>query len=98
MDVANMDNALMCAAFVSLAHLDFESCVESLTPICLAPNAPQDIKIAVISACSHFARQTNADEYLPLFTKVAEFIRVQLRVCQIQQAIIAHANMYRRLH
>ncbi|KAG4440411.1 hypothetical protein IFR05_004104 [Cadophora sp. M221] len=85
MDAANMDNALMCAAFVSLAHLDFESCVESLTPICLAPNAPQDIKIAVISACSHFARQTNADEYLPLFTKVAEFIRVQLRATALRR-------------
>lgn len=83
MDAAVMDNALMCAAFVSLAHLDFESCVESLTPVCLAANAPQDFKIAVISACSHFARQSNADEYLPLFSKVAEFIRVQLRVCNL---------------
>ncbi|KAH7346669.1 hypothetical protein BKA65DRAFT_282221 [Rhexocercosporidium sp. MPI-PUGE-AT-0058] len=84
-DAASMDNALMCAAFVSLAHLDFETCVESLTPICLASNAPQDVKIAVISACSHFARQTNADEYLPLFTKVAEFVRSQLRATALRR-------------
>ncbi|PVH71158.1 hypothetical protein DL98DRAFT_660794 [Cadophora sp. DSE1049] len=84
-DAANIDSALMCAAFVSLAHLDFESCVESLTPVCLATNAPQDFKIAVISACSHFARQSNADEYLPLFTKVAEFIRVQLRATALRR-------------
>jgi neurofibromin 1 len=79
-DTANIDSALMTAAFVSLAHLNFETCVESLAPQCLAPNAPQDSKIAVISACSHFARQSNADEYQPLFSKVAEFVRTQLKV------------------
>jgi neurofibromin 1 len=79
-DTANIDSALMTAAFVSLAHLNFDTCVESLAPQCLAPNAPQDSKIAVISACSHFARQSNADEYQPLFSKVAEFVRAQLKV------------------
>ena len=80
METANIDSALMTAAFVSLAHLNFEVCVESLAPVCLAPNAPQDFKIAVISSCSHFARQTNAEEYQPLFAKVAEFVRAQLKV------------------
>jgi neurofibromin 1 len=80
MDTANIDSALMTAAFVSLAHLNFEACVESLAPLCLAPNAPQDFKIAVISSCSHFARQSNAEEYQPLFAKVAEFVRAQLKV------------------
>ncbi len=81
MDAANVDSALMTAAFVSLAHLNFEACVENLAPLCLAPNAPQDFKIAVISSCSHFARQSNAEEYQPLFAKVAEFVRAQLKVC-----------------
>ncbi|CZT46168.1 related to NEUROFIBROMIN [Rhynchosporium secalis] len=85
MDAANIGTSLMCAAFVSLVHLDFESCVESLTPICLASNAPQDFKIAVISACSHLARQTNADEYLPLFMKLADFVRDQLRVTALRR-------------
>ena len=80
MDAANIDSGLMTASFVSLAHLNFEICVESLAPQCLAFSAPQDFKIAVISACSHFARQSNAEEYQPLFAKVAEFIRAQLKV------------------
>ncbi|KAL2069744.1 hypothetical protein VTL71DRAFT_14423 [Oculimacula yallundae] len=84
-DAANIGPALMSATFVSLVHLDFESCVESLTPICLASNAPQDFKIAVISACTHFARQSNANEYLLLFTRLAEFIRVQLRITALRK-------------
>ena len=79
-DTANVDTALMTATFVSLAHLDFESCVENLTPMCLTPNAPQEFKIAVISACTHFARQSNGEEYQHLFAKVAEFVRLQLKV------------------
>lgn len=80
-DTANIDSALMTAAFVSLAHLNLEACVESLAPLCLAPSASQDFKIAVISACSHFARQSNAEEYQPLFARVANFVRAQLKVC-----------------
>jgi neurofibromin 1 len=80
MDSANIDTALMTATFVGLAHLNFETCLQNLTPLCLNPNAPQDFKIAIVSACSHFARQSNADEYQPLFAKVAEFIRNQLKV------------------
>ncbi len=79
-DASMIDSNLMTAAFVSLAHLNFEYCVENLTPICLAPTSPQDFKIAVISACTHFARQSNADDYLPLFSKVAGFLRSQLKV------------------
>lgn len=79
MDATSIDRGLMTAAFVSLAHLNFEACVDNLAPICLAPNSPPDFKIAVISACSHFARQSNATEYQPLFDKVAEFVRAQLK-------------------
>jgi neurofibromin 1 len=80
MDSSVIDSSLMTASFVSLAHLNFETCVDSLAPICLAPSSPQDFKIAVVSACSHFARQSNAEDYQPLFTKVAEFVRTQLKV------------------
>ncbi|KAK2628011.1 hypothetical protein QTJ16_002657 [Diplocarpon rosae] len=85
MDSANIESSLMSAAFVSLAHLNLESCVENLASICLAPNAPQDFQISVISACSHFARQSNADEYEPLFTRIADFIRAQLRLSASRQ-------------
>jgi neurofibromin 1 len=81
MDASNIDSTLMTATFVSLAHLNFDTCVENLAPLCLSVNAPQDFKIAVVSACSHFARQSNSDEYQPLFVKVAEFVRTQLKVC-----------------
>jgi neurofibromin 1 len=80
MDSTIFDNGLMTAAFVSLAHLNLETCVESLAPLCLALNAPQSLKIAIISACSHFARQRNAQDYQPLFAKASNFIRVQLKV------------------
>lgn len=79
-DSSSIDHGLMTAAFVSLAHLDFESCVDNLVPMCLAPNTPVDFKIAVLSACSHFARQSNAVEYRPLFSKVAGFLRTQIKV------------------
>ncbi|CAL3962410.1 unnamed protein product [Diplocarpon coronariae] len=85
MDSANIDSSLMSAAFVSLAHLNFESCMENLAPICLAPNAPLDFQTSVISACSYFARQANADEYQPLFTRIADFIRAQLRLSASRQ-------------
>lgn len=80
MDATSIDSELMAAAFVSLAHLNFESCVQNLAPLCLAANSPQDFKIAIVSACSHFARQANATDYQPLFAKVAEFVRTQLKV------------------
>jgi neurofibromin 1 len=87
MDSSVIDSSLMTAAFVSLAHLNFEACVDNLAPICLASNSPQDFKIAVISACSHFARQSNAEDYQPLFSKVAEFVRAQLKVFHLPLSI-----------
>ena len=87
-----IDCGLMTAAFVSLAHLNFESCVENLAPFCLAPNSPEDFKIAVISACSHFARQSNAEEYRPLFAKVADFVRTQLKVYFASKSVSPFLN------
>ena len=81
-DVSAIESSLMTAAFVSLAHLNFDSCVDNLAPLCLAPNSPQNFKIALISACCHFARLSNAEDYQPLFSKVADFLRSQLKVFQ----------------
>ena len=80
MDANPIDRGLMTAAFVSLAHLNFDACVDNLVPFCLAPTSPQEFKIAVISACTHFARQSNASEYQLLYDKVAKFVRAQLKV------------------
>ncbi|QSZ35892.1 hypothetical protein DSL72_007014, partial [Monilinia vaccinii-corymbosi] len=78
-----IDPGLMTAAFVSLAHLNFKTCVESLTPFCLAPNSSPDFKVAVLRACTHFAQQSNASDYRPLFDKISEFIRAYMKVWRI---------------
>lgn len=75
-----LDQDLLTAAFVSLTHLNFDFCVESLTKTCLAPTAPLPFKIAVIQACSHFARLEDVDRYRPLFKSAAPFIQLQMRV------------------
>jgi neurofibromin 1 len=80
MDSSILDTSLMTAAFVSLTHLNFEHCVDSLAPLCFASNAPHNFKLSAMAACSHFARQSNAQEYQSLFAKVADFIRTQLQV------------------
>jgi len=80
MDNSIVDIGLMTAAFVSLSHLNIDTCVKSLTPFCLANVAPKDFKIAVMSACSHFARQSDTEDYAPLFDQVSEFVRAQIKV------------------
>ncbi|KAJ9149291.1 GTPase-activator protein for ras-like GTPase [Pleurostoma richardsiae] len=78
-DGASFDQDIMTAAFVSLAHLNFEGCVETLAPGCLAPTSPPPFKVAVIQACSHFARLDNHEQYQPLFTAASAFIQGQLK-------------------
>ncbi|KAG5955038.1 hypothetical protein E4U57_003795 [Claviceps arundinis] len=48
----NLDQDMVTAAFVSLAHLDPKGGVETLTNCCVSPNAPNAYKIAVIQAYS----------------------------------------------
>ena len=70
---------IMTAAFVSLAHLNFEHSVGSLAVSCLSSSAPQSFKIAVIQACAHFARLGSSQKYQPLFTTASAFIQAQLQ-------------------
>ncbi|KAL2257760.1 hypothetical protein VTK26DRAFT_9213 [Humicola hyalothermophila] len=70
---------ILTAAFVSLSHLNFETCVESLAVNCLASSSPQSFKIAVIQACAHFARLGSSQQYQPLFTEASAFVQGQLR-------------------
>ncbi|TVY49953.1 Neurofibromin [Lachnellula occidentalis] len=74
----HINNTLMTAAFVSLTHINFEQCVDSLAPLCLSSNSPHNFKLSAMAACTHFARQPNAQEYQRLFSKVAEFMRAHL--------------------
>jgi neurofibromin 1 len=79
-DSTIFDDSLITAAFVSLAHLNFEACHQNLAPICLTANAPQDLKTAFILACCHFAKHPDAGSYQPLFAKASGFIRSHLKV------------------
>jgi neurofibromin 1 len=81
-DSAVFDDNLMTAAFVSLAYLNFETCHQNLAPLCLSANAPQDFKVAYISACCYFARQPNVGNYQLLFSKASSLIRSYLKVCK----------------
>ncbi len=82
-DSAVFDDNLMTAAFVSLTYLNFETCHQNLAPLCLSANAPQDFKVAYISACCYFARQTNVGTYQLLFSKASSLIRSHLKVCKM---------------
>jgi neurofibromin 1 len=79
-DSSIFDDSLMTAAFVSLAYLNFETCQQTLAPLCLSINASQDLKVAYISACCYFARQSNVDTYQALFSKASGLIRTHLKV------------------
>jgi neurofibromin 1 len=79
-DSAVFDDSLITAAFVSLTHLNFEACHQSLAPLCLAATAPEDLKTAFISACCYLAKQPNSESYQPLFVKASGFIRSHLKV------------------
>lgn len=80
MDGSGFDQDLTTAALISLTHLNFESSVESLAQACLHPSSPQMFRIALIQACSYFARQHDAQQYRPLFLEVAGFIQDQMKV------------------
>jgi neurofibromin 1 len=79
-DEVLFEQDVMTAAFVGLAHLNFESCVTSLATTCLAPSAPLSFKLSAIQACSHFARLSDAQRYQPLFRAASAFVQGQLKV------------------
>lgn len=79
-DEVLFEQDIMTAAFVSLAHLNFDCCAANLAPICLAPSAPLSFKLSAIQACSHFAHLNDAHSYQPLFTAASAFIQGQLKV------------------
>lgn len=78
-DSGLFDQDLTTAAFISLTHLNLEGTMESLTQSCLDPSAPQSFKIAIIQACSYFARQPDSENYNRLFVQVAGYIQDQLK-------------------
>jgi neurofibromin 1 len=79
-DEALFEQDIMTAAFVSLAHLNFEGSVTSLAPTCLAPSSPLSFRLSAIQACSHFARLEEPGRFQLLFSATSAFIQGQLKV------------------
>jgi len=79
-DAPMFEQDILTAAFVSLGHLNFDVCADTLVQNCLVPSAPQSFKSAVIQACSHFARLDQSSKYQPLFAAAAPFAQAQLKV------------------
>lgn len=79
-DAALFDQDMTTAAFTFLTHLNLEGSVVSLAQTCLHPSSPMTFKIAIIQACSFFAREKNAEEYQPLFAETITFVQGQLKV------------------
>ncbi|GAB0132672.1 hypothetical protein EsDP_00001101 [Epichloe bromicola] len=69
------DQDMITGAFVSLAHLDPDGVVETLTKTCISPMAPDTFKIAVIQACSYFIGQPQAGRYAELHDNALSFIQ-----------------------
>ncbi|KAI1636187.1 GTPase [Biscogniauxia mediterranea] len=85
-DAVLFEQDLTTASFISLTHLNLDGYVESLTQACLHHSAPQTFKIALLQACSYFARQDNAKYYNKLFTQAARFIQDQLKAISVISA------------
>ncbi|KAL0940809.1 GTPase-activator protein for Ras-like GTPase [Colletotrichum truncatum] len=77
-DASLLDQDLMTAAFVSLAQLSPDSCVDSLQSY-LSPSSPQGFKTAVVQGCRYFARQNDSHIYEQLFTVAGPYMRTQLK-------------------
>lgn len=71
---------LLTTAFISLAQLNLDGCIDTLIGICLAPTAPMVFKAAVAQGCGYLARQRDAAKYERLFTAATPFMLGQLKV------------------
>lgn len=83
-DASMFDQDLMTAAFVSLAELSPDSCVDSLNQSYLGLSSPQAFKTAVVQGCRYFARQSDSHVYEQLFSVAGPFMRTQLKVCCVR--------------
>lgn len=91
-DSVLFEQDIMTAAFVSLTDLNYDGCIESLAPTCLAPTAPLGFKIALIQGCTHFASLEDPHRYKELYRIAVDFILVQLQVCRHVLLCAGHDN------
>lgn len=96
-DSGLFEQDIMTAAFVSLTDLNYEGCLESLAPSCLAPAAPLGFKIALVRGCAYFASLDDADKYRDLYIIAKDFSLAQLKVCHFILYDLSFAKIQARL-
>lgn len=74
------DQDMVTAAFVSLAHLNLESCLETLVSYCVSSKSPASFKIALVEACCYFASLPSESRYNELFQQTRPFMKTHIQV------------------
>ncbi|KAL6887139.1 hypothetical protein GGI43DRAFT_426134 [Trichoderma evansii] len=82
---AQFDQNMITAAFITLAHLNLEVCIDTVLDTCISPSSPYRFKVAVIQACCHLANQPNSSKDNELFNDALPFIQSQLKACVAAQ-------------
>lgn len=77
---AHFDQSMITAAFITLAHLNLDVCIDTVLDTCTSPSSPHSFKVAVIQACCHLASQPHSSKYNELFNEALPFIQSQLKV------------------
>ncbi|RFU78283.1 neurofibromin 1, partial [Trichoderma arundinaceum] len=78
---AQFGQNMITAAFITLAHLNLDVCVDTVLDTCISPSSPHSFKVAVIQACCHLANQPDSSKYNELFNDALPFIQSQLKAC-----------------
>lgn len=97
----HFDQDMITGAFVSLTHLGLDgNSIETLTKTCISSVAPDSFKIAVIQACSYFARQSQNGRYSELYANVLPLIQSEFEVivvqygCHNKPILTTHCSLY----
>lgn len=80
---AQFDHNMITAAFITLAHLNLDVCIDTVLDTCISPSSPYRFKVAVIQACCHLANLPESSKYNELFNDALPFIQSQLKVCHL---------------
>ncbi|KAL6810242.1 hypothetical protein V8C40DRAFT_258827 [Trichoderma camerunense] len=78
---AQFDQNMITAAFITLAHLNLDVCIDTVLDTCISPSSPHSFKVAVIQACCYLANQSDSSRYNELFNEALPFIQTQLKTC-----------------
>lgn len=80
---AQFGHNMITAAFITLAHLNLDVCIDTVLDTCISPSSPYRFKVAVLQACCYLANQPDSSKYSALFNDALPFIQSQLKVCHL---------------